>query len=112
MQPMLFGGHVFKLNEGLKLKPTTLLRYTVSAGLQGDISTNVIFHDKLWLGASYRSNDALVAMLEILPKPQWRIGYSYDMGISSIERYHSGSHEMMLQYEFGYRIKLRDPRYF
>ena len=112
MQPMLFAGHVFDLSERVKLKPTTLLRYTAGAGLQGDVSTNFIFHEKLWLGASYRSNDALVAMLEILPRPQWRIGYSYDMGITSIRRYHAGSHEMMLQYEFGYRIKLRDPRYF
>ncbi len=112
MQPMLFAGHLIELSERVKMKPTTLLRYTASGGIQGDLSANFIFHEKLWLGGSYRSNEAVVAMLEVLPKPQWRIGYSYDMGINRIERYHSGSHEMMLQYEFGYRIKLRDPRYF
>jgi hypothetical protein len=34
------------------------------------------------------------------------------MGLSPISRYHHGSHELMLQYEFGYRIRVRDPRYF
>ncbi len=112
MQPMLFGGHLFKLNKELKLKPSMLMRYTHAGGLQGDLSANLIIHDKVWIGTSYRSNDAMVGMLEVLPTPQWRIGYAYDMGISAIRRYHSGSHELMLQYEFGYRINVRDPRYF
>jgi type IX secretion system PorP/SprF family membrane protein len=112
MQPMLFGGHVFKLKEDLKLKPSMLLRYTEAGGMQGDLSTNLIIREVVWIGASYRSNDAVVAMLEVLPTPQWRIGWSYDMGTSAIRHHHKGSHELMVQYEFGYRIRVRDPRYF
>ena len=51
-------------------------------------------------------------MLEVLPTPQWRLGYAYDLGISRITPYHNGSHELMIQYEFGYRIRVKDPRYF
>jgi type IX secretion system PorP/SprF family membrane protein len=112
MQPMLLGGHVFTLNEDLKLKPSMLLRYTPAGGMQGDLSSNLIIREMLWLGASWRSGDAMVAMVEVLPTPQWRIGYSYDMGMSAIRRHHYGSHEIMLQYELGYRIRVRDPRYF
>ncbi len=112
LQPMLTGGYVFELNRELKLKPTTLLRYRTSSGLQGDLSTNLIFKDKVWLGASYRTGDAMIASLEVLPTPQWRIGYAYDIGLSKLLAYHQGSHELMLQYEFGYRIRVKDPRYF
>jgi hypothetical protein len=34
------------------------------------------------------------------------------MGINGLTQYHGGSHELMLQYEFGYRIRVKDPRYF
>lgn len=111
-QPMLTGGYVFDLNRKLKLKPSALLRYQYGGAVQGDLSANLIIREKVWLGASYRSGDSFVGMLEVLPKPQLRFGYSYDMGISSITPYHSGTHEVMVQYEFGYRIKIRDPRYF
>ncbi len=111
-QPMITGGYVFDLNKKMKLKPSAMLRYQMSAAVQGDLSVNLIFSDKVWLGASYRSGDAVVGMLEVLPKPQLRFGYSYDLGISDITPYHSGTHEVMVQYEFGYRIKIRDPRYF
>ncbi len=112
MQPMLFGGRLMNVNKDLKLKPSMLLRYTPQAGLQGDLSANLILRDVVWIGGSYRSGDAVVAMIEVLPTPQWRIGYSYDAGISKLASHHAGSHELMLQYEFGYRIQVRDPRYF
>lgn len=111
-QPMITGGYVFDLNRKMKLKPSALVRYQMGAAVQGDINVNLIFNDRVWLGASYRSGDAVVGMLEVLPKPQLRFGYSYDLGISDITPYHSGTHELMVQYEFGYRIKIRDPRYF
>lgn len=112
MQPMLTAGYVFALNQDLKLKPSTLIRYRTSSGLQADLSTNLILKDRLWLGASYRTGDAFVASVEVLPTDQWRIGYAYDLGLSSLVTQHQGSHEVMLQYEFGYRIRARDPRYF
>lgn len=112
LEPMVTGGYVFRINADTKLKPTTLIRYRVSSGVQADLSTNLILKDKVWLGASYRTGDAFVASLEVLPTAQWRLGYAYDLGLSSFSRYHNGSHELMLQYEFGYRIRVKDPRYF
>jgi len=112
MQAMLTGGYVFQLSHHLRLKPSTLVRHTASAGLQADLSTHIIFQERLWLGMSYRTDDALVAMLEILPTEQWRFGYAYDMGLNALRGYHMGSHGLMIQYEFGYRIRARSPRHF
>lgn len=112
MQPMLTGGHMIEVNDDLKLKPTTLIRYRLESGVQCDISCNAIYKENIWVGFSYRTGDALIGMVEFLPTPQWRFGYSYDLGLSAIRPYHNGSHELMVQYEFGYRIRVRDPRYF
>jgi type IX secretion system PorP/SprF family membrane protein len=111
-QPMLTGGYVFKLNREMKLKPSTLLRYQVAGGVQTDVSANLIIRDKIWTGISYRYKDSVVGSFEVLPTPQWRLGYAYDLGLSALTPYHSGTHELMLQYEFGKRINVRDPRYF
>lgn len=112
LEPMLTGGYVFTLSDDLKLKPTALLRYRLASGLQGDASANLIIRDKVWVGASLRTGDAVVGMVEVLPTPQWRLGYAYDAGFSRINPYHHGSHELLVVYEFGYRIRVRDPRYF
>lgn len=111
-QPMITGGYIFHLNQDMKLKPSTLLRYQIAGGVQTDLSANLIIKDRIWTGVSYRNNDAVVGSFEVLPTPQWRLGYAYDLGISDINPYHSGTHELMVQYEFGKRIQARDPRYF
>lgn len=111
-QPMITAGGLWKLNRELKIKPSFLLRYQLASGVQADVNCNLILKDKLWAGLSYRSGDAVVGMFEVLPTPQWRLGYAYDIGISSLNPYHGGSHELMVQYEFGYRIRVRDPHYF
>lgn len=112
LQTMLTGGSLVDLSSDFKLKPSVLLRHREAAGLQCDLNANIIYRETIWLGFSYRSGDAAVAMLEVLPTPQWRFGYAYDMGLSALRSRHHGSHEMMIQYEFGYRIRVRDPRYF
>lgn len=111
-QPMITGGYIWKMSRELKLKPSTLIRYQAAAGVQADLSANLIINDRIWTGVSYRSNDAVVGSFEVLPTPQWRLGYAYDLGISDITPYHQGTHELMLQYEFGKRMNVRDPRYF
>lgn len=112
LQPMLTGGHVLELSNDAKLKPSALVRYRMESGVNADLSVNLIWKDKVWVGASYRTGDAVIASLEVLPTPQWHIGYAYDLGVSRLAAHHLGSHGIMVQYEFGYRIRVKDPRYF
>lgn len=111
-QPMLMAATVMKLGGALKLKPSTLLRFTAAGMAQADVNANLIYHDHFWLGVSYRTEDAVGLSFEVLPTKQFRVGYAYDLGINALSTYHNGSHELMLQYEFGYRVRARDSRYF
>lgn len=109
---MVMGGLVLRLNPDLILKPSFLFKYLQNAPEQFDINANLIIKESLWLGASYRTGDAVVGLLEYQITPQLRMGYSYDYSITDLQKYNNGSHEIMLRYEFGYKVKAMSPRYF
>jgi type IX secretion system PorP/SprF family membrane protein len=109
---MLAAGWLIRLNPDLMLRPSTLVKFIPHSPVQVDLNANLIIKEALWLGASYRTGDAIVGMLEYQINHQLRLGYSYDYGLNALQRYHQGSHEFLLRYEFGYRVKAMSPRYF
>ena len=77
------------------------------------INCNVLFRNTIWLGVSYRTGDAVIAILEYQVIPQLRIGYAYDATTSDLNNYSSGTHEIMLGFDFGRDLaKIKSPRYF
>lgn len=109
---ILQGGYLFTLSEQFKLKPSTLVRISPIGNSQFDLNANLIYNDFFWIGISYRHNEALVALLELQINQQFRVAYAYDYALSIFRQYSSGSHEIGLQYEFGYKVKSIDPRFF
>ncbi len=106
-------GYVFDLNPDLKLKPSVLFKYLTDAPFQADINCNLLIRNTFWIGASYRTGDAIVGIFEYNIGSQFRIGYSYDFTTSELNDYNNGSHEIMLSYKFGKDpIKTKTPRYF
>lgn len=95
------GGVIIKLNDDFKMKPSTLIKYVAAAPVQADINLNFLYKDMVWLGASYRTGDAVSAIIEYQTNFRFRIGYSYDFTLSNIRRYSSGTHEIMIGYDFG-----------
>ncbi|MES2560867.1 MAG: type IX secretion system membrane protein PorP/SprF [Bacteroidota bacterium] len=109
----LMGGYVFNLNSDFKLKPSALLKVVSGAPIQLDANVNLWMYDVIALGISYRTGDAAVAMVELQAAPNFKVGYAYDQSITALRYFHSGSHEIMLRYEFGYKKdKIITPRYF
>lgn len=110
---LLSGGLIFKLNEDFKMKPSVLVKYVPTAPVQADININVLYKNQFWIGASYRTGDAISALIEYQTNFRFRIGYSYDFTLSNIKRYSNGTHEIMIGYDFGKDIvKTKTPRFF
>lgn len=109
---LLSTGFLIRLNPDLLLKPSLLVKYLPGSPVQADINLNLIIKDALWLGASYRSQDAVIGLIEYQINRQFRIGYAYDYSLTDLRQFNSGSHEIMIRYEFGYQIKAMSPRYF
>ncbi|PCH72753.1 MAG: hypothetical protein COB98_11520 [Flavobacteriaceae bacterium] len=109
-------GYVFTLNSTLKLKPTFLTKYTHNAPLSYDLTANLLFDEKYWLGGSYRMNGkerAIGFIADMQVNKQLRVGYAYEIPTGEIRPYTSGSHEILLIYEFRFlKSKFRSPRYF
>lgn len=106
-------GGVIETEHELKFKPSCLIRYEDGAKLQYDVNLNVLINDIFWLGASYRSKEAVVALIEYQVSRKLRIGYSYDYTLGELGNYNSGSHEFMIGYDFGFPVtKMKSPRYF
>jgi type IX secretion system PorP/SprF family membrane protein len=106
-------GYVGIVSEDFKIKPSVLIKYVPNAPLEADINCNVLLSNALWLGASYRTNDGMVGLIEYNISRQLRVGYAYDYPFTEIRKHTSGTHEVMIGYDFGYDIhKIKTPRYF
>lgn len=109
----LTGGYVFDLNDNVKLRPTSIIKATKGAPLSVDFTAAAIFNEKFFLGASYRVDDAVGGFLDIQLFDGFRAGYAYEYPISDIRPYTSGSHEVLLIYEFRFRnTRYKSPRFF
>lgn len=106
-------GYVFDLGEDFKIKPSLLFKGIQGAPVQLDINTNLYIKDILSVGIQYRTSAAMAAMAEVQISPQVRMGYSYDRSTTKLVKFNSGSHELMLRYEFGFKKgKVASQKYF
>lgn len=110
------GGYVFDLSKSLKLKPSFMVKYTKGAPISNDFTANLLYNEKVWLGGSYRINGkqrAVGAIVDFQVSDQFRVGYTYEIPTGEIRPYTSGSHEILLMYEFRFlKAKQKSPRYF
>ncbi|HER40532.1 MAG TPA: type IX secretion system membrane protein PorP/SprF [Salinimicrobium catena] len=109
----LTGGYVFDLSDMWKLRPTALAKMTKGAPLSVDISAATIYNEKLYLGATYRIDDAVGAFIDFQVLPSFRVGYAYEYTLSDLQDYSNGSHEILLIYELRLNnTKYKSPRFF
>ena len=76
-----------------------MFKSTDASSLQYDINLRALYKKLLWLGVSYRDQDALVFMLGV-NYDSYSIGYSYDLILSDIADYSNGSHGLFISYSF------------
>ena len=111
---LISGGYLHKFSDMVKIKPSTLIKLKYESAPQFDLNLNVILFkdDLLWIGAAYRNKEALVSLIEIQVSRKLRLGYSYDYSIGPLSKYNSGSHEIMIRYEWRDKINTLNPLYF
>lgn len=106
-------GYIMDINDDFKFRPTTTLRYTKNSPLSVELTGTVILKDLLWVGLLYRVGDAAGALFCVQVNRQIRVGYSYDYSLNVLRGHQSGSHEIMVSYDFNnFPKKYASPRYF
>ncbi|WP_425594203.1 PorP/SprF family type IX secretion system membrane protein [Cellulophaga baltica] len=111
----LISGYVFDLSYNLKLKPAVLLKAINGAPLQTDISATFLYNDKFSIGAGYRLNAALSALVGFQISERLMAGLAYDKETTALgdTRFNDGSFEVFLRYEFTAKNRnALTPRFF
>ena len=109
----LSAGHVFTLSSNLKFKPNVLLRWEEGGPFQYDINANMLIHEIVWVGVSYRMKDSIDGLLELILSKDLRLGYSYGYPTSSLSSVQTGTHEVVLNYRINRNKHIvYPPRYF
>jgi type IX secretion system PorP/SprF family membrane protein len=109
---LLNTGYLFNINKKVKILPSTLVSFTPGEKLLFDINAHVILYDRFWAGASYRNGRSVGALLQFAVNNQLRIAYTYDFDIGDIGLYSNGTHEIMIRYEFKYKVDVVNPLIF
>ena len=97
---LLNGAYKFDINDDFKVEPSFLAKYATPAPIKLDVGARVIYQEQVWLGVGYRHNDAITALIGFMYKNYLMIGYSYDYTTTNLNKYSSGTHELMLGLRF------------
>jgi len=105
-------GYLFNLSPRVKLFPSVLVNYSKGQKLLYDINAHINLIDRIWFGATYRNNRSVAALFQFSVNDQLKIGYTYDFDIGKLGHYSNGSHEVMLRYQFSFKVDAVNPLIF
>jgi type IX secretion system PorP/SprF family membrane protein len=96
----LTGGYIYQIDRDFKVEPSIIIKGTAPKAYQFDLTARVVYQDMVWGGLSFRSSDAVSILLGYIYDEKFYFGYSYDLGITGLRKFNSGSHELMIGYRF------------
>lgn len=114
-------GAVLGVSEGFNLMPALLVKYVKNAPVDIDLNVNLEIMEKVTAGLSYRvGGDGPGESVDLLAfwkaHEQFGIGIAYDVLLSNMKDYSSGSIELLLQVDLKKPEKkggrMSNPRFF
>ena len=105
----VMAGVLFSLSENIALQPQVLLKYADNSPFDVDVNASLIFMEKYTVGLTYRLGGSSATgggeSIDLLVGAQFTdhllFGLSYDLTLSEIKEYSSGSVEAVVRYCFG-----------
>ena len=95
-------------------EPSLLVKSQKSVPFQFTLGCSVWYKEFIALGISWRSEDAIAAIAELIIDNQFKFALAYDFTISDIRTISAGSPEVMIGYHFNYlpsNKKIRNIRH-
>lgn len=103
-------GYKLYLGDDFAAMPSTLVKMVSPVPLSVDVNLKLAYKDRLWMGASYRKDDAFAAMAGFNVGSFMNLGYSYDFTTSGLNTVSNGSHEIVLGIFLNNRYKVTCPQ--
>lgn len=103
----IYASYKYPVLHNLDIVPSVAIKTDASAA-QIDLNILAEYNNWVWGGVSFRPGDAVIPMIGIYPFKTYTIpslkaikfGYAYDVTLSDIKNYSSGTHEIFLGYCF------------
>jgi type IX secretion system PorP/SprF family membrane protein len=126
----LIAGTLFNLSEGLKLRPSMLVKEDFKGPTSLDLNAMMIFDNRFWIGGGYRTgitlwskeykqgqtlsnSNSISGIVQFYANDRLRIGYSYDYIVSGLSSVQNGTHEITLGLTFPSKTdRILNPRFF
>lgn len=109
----LIGGYVFNFSDNFKFKPAVLAKGVSGSPISVDFSANFLIQEKFTIGAGYRWDDSVSALLGFQISKDFFVGYSYDYTTTDLNKYNDGSHEIILRYQLSRKTsQIKSQRFF
>jgi type IX secretion system PorP/SprF family membrane protein len=106
------GGYLIDISSTLMIQPSFLVKSNQESGSWADLTGSVIYDEMIWGGITYRTREELIFHTGWQVLPQFRMAYSYDYSLGDIGNFNHGSHEISIQYDFGYKVNTPSPKFF
>jgi type IX secretion system PorP/SprF family membrane protein len=104
-------GYYLQLNNpAFELQPAINL-YSDGVTVTFDLNATLTYNKKLWGGVSYRAGSSAVGMVGLMILDGLKVGYAYDFQTSAMNRYSTGSHEILVNYSFKVGVEKTPQRY-
>jgi len=109
----VMGGYVHKINSGLILKPSVLVKYTGSGPLIADLNVSALYLERFWFGAVYRTTDCAGVNFSYQINKFLMAGYAFDFPLNGKMLNQWGTHEIVVSFSLkGKNNAIQSPRYF
>ncbi|MGV3640296.1 MAG: type IX secretion system membrane protein PorP/SprF [Adhaeribacter sp.] len=107
LQPHFFisGGYKVNVSPALSLVPSVLVKLAQPSPLSADINLKAMLYDRVYVGGTYRKEDALSAIAGMNVSSTLALGYAYDATTSELSPFSQGSHEVVLNIKLFNRSK-------
>lgn len=97
-------GYKWWINEDFMLEPAVMIKMVdpvqYKIPVKAELGLRFSYQNKVWIGANYRTKDAVTAMVGYMFNNWLMFGYSYDYTTTNLRKYNSGTHEVMLGLRF------------
>jgi type IX secretion system PorP/SprF family membrane protein len=98
----LTGGYKIPLTPDWILEPSAFIKASdmLFTSVQMDLTARVYYKEDYWAGISYRTNDAIVALMG-LKYERFYFAYAFDFTLTDIWKQSFGTHELSVAVKFG-----------
>lgn len=98
------------LNPLFEVRPSVFVSSDI-ASTQFSINGLLMYNKRFWGGLGYRNIDAISVMAGIELISALELGVAYDFSTSAMQKYNDGSVEIMLRYNFTFKVEKDSKTY-